>query len=537
MVDTQIRRKRLFNLLPALYAAQPETSVVRRLCDQLADQLSCFDADQQQVLRDRWWRLADGNRDDGQAMLEYLGHLLDLPRQHTPKHGWETDAAYRDRLQQTATVMREGLCTPVAMLGMAAAALDCDIRSTFANTPPTNAAHFRLQGDTTILSCRALRDEFRGQAQALWLTDTPLIRQQVDIPSLANEQELTLRNTGLLADVPELILSAGDQPVVYPSLMNVSRRELLIVAQIIQPNEQLVLRPSLAPLPNDGDPLQLDRFQTYDGLLTHPWARLAPHGDAVTGNVNITGRCHFVQLGSHFGEATARFAADQDDRFRCGFFATMHKIARTPTVGRGTEDWKIFGCTANDCRRFGINNVPAGTVGDQPQLGGARLQLRWWTRQANHVLMRIHHSAYVEQALDHGFNRLLHDYLERSRPAGVSFSVDYPRSLPREVHQHLVRTESRKVSLKVRTKGQAQERLRPQARLRPEPDSANPREPAAGWLSRFDITRFNQSRFVDMRTAVFDETRFDAAIFGDGSGNFNDARFDDTYFAAEEDTP
>ena len=83
-IDPTQRRARLLDLLPRVYAAQPQGSAVGSVIDALAQALAGFDRDARHVLHDRWVGLAyadaDAQEDDGAAALDRLGALLQIER-------------------------------------------------------------------------------------------------------------------------------------------------------------------------------------------------------------------------------------------------------------------------------------------------------------------------------------------------------------------------------------------------------------------------------------------------------------------------
>ena len=83
-IDATQRRARLLELLPRVYAAQPQGSVVGTVIDTLAQALAGFDRDARHVLHDRWVGLActdaDAQEDGGATALDRLGALLRIER-------------------------------------------------------------------------------------------------------------------------------------------------------------------------------------------------------------------------------------------------------------------------------------------------------------------------------------------------------------------------------------------------------------------------------------------------------------------------
>ena len=529
MVDSRLRRERLFDLLPSVYAAQPHTSVVRLVIDALADQLSAIDVDLQRILRDRWWALANGVRGDNASasMLERLGALLDLPRMRwqAPSEaggGWETDAAYRRRLHASATVMRRGLCTPQQILAMCAAALDCSVDG-----------ELRWDSDTTIMRTAPRRGGIAPQE--LWLTDCPLTRHERKFVKLKHDDPFTVRNPGMLADYPVITLTAGDRPVFYPALYHHQSREMVVYAGVVPAGGRLTIR---GPVEHEGE--VDDPFTNYDSGLVHPWAGHHPFGHASLDGADVSDRIWYLHFPARFDRPEVRFVdlaqpVHTPMAFR-GRFEDLQQTVRVPVLSRGIGTWCLRSLSAARCRLLGIPADAAQPPPADPALGGPDLKLSWWTRRPAHVRIRIRMTPYLTALLERGQSTLiglLGNYIERARPAGVSWDLDFPRELERSALEPAERLrlsagEARRVLDEPTVRSHQHVQHSARAPLRP-----GDRLPVA--YGRHDVTRFGHSLFAQTRLATCDESDFDRCVFDDFLGAFDLGRFDRNFFTRAKD--
>ena len=550
---TAQRRARLQDLLPRIYAAQPQGSAVGAVLDAMAQTLADFDTQAQRTLHDRWVALACGvpgtAPDDEQAALDRLGALLQIERlpasiRHDgqavplsvpgaalelalrfasasdrddafrllaaplpppvypvaaariaglmvrsqsndalelvfseapapqaplaalmPLLEPEPSEAYRQRLQITETVTGRGLTTPRALLSLAIADLGAE-----------PCPKFRRELDATMARAVALGSRKRCAACAdpalpcpkdavfeAWITEQPAQTSNWQVPKAPLHEVLTLINDSLIADRPELLLSA-DRPVSFPAIQSLSSGEIVLYAGDLQPGWSLRLLPQLSAA-------EAAAAVSHDRPVSHDWLQRSPRGraelvEAASGKVQDVSDAVFYLWGNRYDEAASRFGGVGFDGLRCG---VLEQAVRSPLLGPGDNDWKIITFTA-PVYRFdaptarlagGPNEVAAhfalldqsiatsdakfaallfqvlersnaAAEGDASSAPNFSLSAQWVTRPPFLFQLRVPKNDWVQAAGLRGATALLMADIERARPVGVRARVDFPEPLYRE---------------------------------------------------------------------------------------------------------
>jgi hypothetical protein len=553
------RRARLQDLLPRVYATQPQGSAVGAVLDAMAQTLADFDTQAQRTLHDRWLALACGvpgvAPDDEQAALDRLGALLQIERlpariRHegpavpqpaddgtvglavrfasagdrddalrllsaplqlsvypvaaarigglAVRAGSEalelvfgadptiaTDAgaalpplavltqllvpepteAYRQRLQITETVTGRGLTTLRALLSLAIADLGAE-----------PCPKFRRESDATVGRAVALGSRKRCAACAnpalpcpkdavfdAWITEQPAQTATWNVPKAPLHQVLTVRNDSLIADRPELTISAN-RKVSFPALQSLSSGEIVLFAGDLERGYSLRLLPEIAAG-------EAAAAVSHDRPVSHDWLQRSPRGraelvKAATGQVWDVSDAIFYLSGNRYDEAASRLGGVGVDGMR---FGVLEQAVRSPLLGPGDNDWKFIAFAAPVYRfddetstlaaaasdaaaHFALLDQTIATsdakfaallfqvleksntaaAGDPDTAPVFTLDAQWVARPPFTFQLRVPKNAWVQAADLRGATALLLTDIERARPVGVRARVDFPEPVYRE---------------------------------------------------------------------------------------------------------
>ncbi len=554
------RRARLQDLLPRVYAAQPQGSAVGAVLDAMAQTLADFDTQAQRTLHDRWVALACGvpgvAPDDEQAALDRLGALLQIERlpariRHqgpaetrqaddgtislavqfasagdrddalrllsAPPQlsvypaptgrivgltvrtgsdalelvfGSEPDAApevspsplatlmqllvpepteaYRQRLQITQTVTGRGLTTLRALLSLAIADLGAepcpkfhrDLDATVGRAVALGSRKRCAACDNPALPCP------KDAVFDAWITEQPTQMATWQVAKAPLRQVLTVTNDSLIADRPELTISA-DRPVSFPAIQSLSSGEIVLYAGDLQVGYSLRLLPQLTAE-------EAAAAISHDRPVSHDWLQRSPRGRAelietASGKVQDVSDAVFYLWGNRFDDAGSPFGGVGVDGMR---FGVLEQAVRSPLLGPGDNDWKfiafaapVYRFDAPTSRLAGVatdvaahfalldqniatsdakfaallfrvlessNAVAAGDGDSGPVFS---LSAQWVARRPFMFQLRVPKNAWVEAADLRGATALLSADIERARPVGVRALVDFPEPTFREVQE------------------------------------------------------------------------------------------------------
>lgn len=513
----RLRRERLLALLPRIYGAQPEGSVVAALVDALAGRLGALDESAERVLRDRWVALAGGEPrwDDGPHPLEWLGELLGVRREP-----WEEPERFRRRLRASAPVVTHGSTTVRAVLTLAAAALDTELCPRLARLPEDSEAADTTLGlgvkPGTLASCPGCADPeaesrchwdqekpqqgaVRGRAgqnpieARMLLTDGPISERELAFTGLGHAQTFRVRSFSLAADRPVVRLRAQTE-VRYPALRNVGNNGITLFAGTLAAGETLELLPER--LEADVAPF-VGYFTAGPALQRSLDAEGRARVRGPDGRVLrvVSDRVFFLQGRALFDVSV--FSGPEARDARAARFALLERRVLTPLLEPGEVTWDYQGYTATDVKAL-ADPVLAEALKDapaSPTAGKVDLSLEWWVRPPATFRLRvpaIPTRAGVERS---DVLELVRRSVERARAAGVRVSVDFPE--PPRLETHPLREKTPAVAVTARGSEDARARETLEAKVGAKAKEAQPL--GEGLLTVrgiFDATRLDWSRFA-----------------------------------------
>lgn len=447
MADCARRARALRSLFPAAYDTRPRGSALGELLDALAGGLTDLDAAIEQVVRNRWVRLAREDAPPGaapradlaarRACLDQLGRLVGVvPLADEPLE------RFRQRIVAQARVLRGGLTTPRAILGLAATAMGLELCGKLDRPRPTDGSRLTIGHGVrpgTVALCsrsgqacgraRACPHQHARAAQLLLIDNPPDLRTRV-LPGVAPGDQLVLTSESVEDAQPVLRLSVPPkQPAVaWPVLQH--GEETLFYAGTLQPGETLVVTPV-----RPGD----DRSGTAV-LLVDKQAPRTLGRDAL---VYFTTSARFARDPQPGGEkarapgepdegAPARFAPDDpgpgDVVTRFARFGET--VLRTPLLPAGGTRWSVGQLSRKQLSdMLGAAEVARRFPGAQDVVAPARftLEIEWTVFPAATFQLRIPRNPAVREAEAYGAIGLIQELVELARPAGVAAWVDFPQ--------------------------------------------------------------------------------------------------------------
>lgn len=456
MADRARRARRargLRSLFPAVYDTRPRGSALGELLDALAGGLTDLDEAIEQVVRNRWVRLAredapaphDAAGPQGagaklaaqRACLDQLGRLVGVvPLADEPLE------LFRQRIVAQARVLRGGLTTPRAVLELAATAMGLELCGRLDRPPPTDGSRLTIGHGVrpgTLARCgrtgpacgraRACPHQDARAAQLLLIDNPPDLRTRV-LPGVAPGDQLALTSESVEDAQPVLRLRVpdGDPAVAWPVLQH--GEETLFYAGTLQPGETLVVTPVRADDDRSGTAVLLveqhaPRTLGRDALVYFTTsARFAD--DPQPGGAELRAP------GEPDAGAPARFAADDpgpgDVVTRFARFGET--VLRTPLLPAGGTRWTVGQLGRKQLvDMLGSAEVARRFPGALDVVEPARftLELEWTVYPAATFQLRIPRNPAVREAEAHGAIGLIQELVELARAAGVAAWVDFPQ--------------------------------------------------------------------------------------------------------------
>jgi hypothetical protein len=532
MADNRQRRQRLFDLLPRVFAEQPEGTAVAAVIDAMASALAQLDEGLNRTQRDHWLNLARGDTYDGEALsaLEKLGRLLGIVRLNE-----EATDDYRQRLQLTAKILTRGLTTPRSLLELAIVTLGaepCPRQSI--DKDAVIAFGLPLGTFKKCSRCKSGSNQpcpnYENRVLDVVLTENaPHHRSFKTENALKPNDHFIISSDSLTEDVPEVRLEAldKDSPIQYPILQNIVTGEVMLFAGEINFGEVLSIWPQVSQEENA-------QFDTHDNVTAHAWSQQYPSGSAVLvkndGSLtSVSNRIYYLtgdmfppdnvlsdaKNVPRFADAVAhegvRFAdalsagdtfdsktvfVNNTDRKGAQFGGAGQTI-RSPRICAGENEWLYGVYTKQDIKAV-VGEFSGDLIDKAPQNSNdarASLSLSWWIRPPASFNLRISRNGWVERAERRGATQLFSKWLQQAKAAGVRASLDFPEPA-------LTESLSVSESLSLKTIQQWQELL--QLDDKPplwqiEKTAQEQHELGEGaliWQGVFDQTRFDTSRSV-----------------------------------------
>ena len=473
MADPAIRLGQLLDLLPRLYTADVQGSVLGTVLRSMAASLTRLDDDMTRVLHDRWIGLASGHQaDQGEpSALERLGQLVGVPRlmpQAGPREPIET---YRQRIQITARALTRGLATPHAILSLAIADLGLEPCPLMQAVVSRNTAPGEWAAEATVawgvaLGTRRLCPVCNGDADApcpnreqrtvdAWVSENPLRAVLHRQPRLSPWTDFVVASRSMAPDRPRFTLRVADGQLEFPALQNRATGEIILFAGTLRAEEELQISPTLAQ-PDETVP-----FDTYDATPHHEWLSAHPAGlaqivDHAANTVrDVEGFVFFIYGARFVDPASGNFDSVFDDTY----FSDITRRVRTPLVRHGQDTWRLMSMPNPaaefdaDTSRFADDDesgtrfarwdteitdlgaaaqdlfaeLIAAERAPAPGRAQADLELHWFTRPPYTARLSIPRNLAVQDAEARGAIDLLLSDVAQARAAGVQVLVNFPQ--------------------------------------------------------------------------------------------------------------
>ncbi|MBL8485080.1 MAG: hypothetical protein JNJ60_22990 [Rhodocyclaceae bacterium] len=471
---------------------------------------------------------ADGQNLGVRRALAWEPGEPDALEQFLPALLPEDAQAYRARIQITATILRQGLTSPRALLSLAMACLGTEPCSELVRRADTWIARGVPLG--TRRRCAVCQGKSRGPCPNAAaapvdaeLTENPPQEAGAQQRRLPPRRLFMVTNWSLCADRPRVTLYGADRALAYPALQSRSTGEILLYAGTLKPGEALELYPQV-------EAHLVAAFDGWDAPAHHGWLAQHPRGRALLrgadGHAREVGDFVFHLRGDRFDDALSTFGGPgRPEGMRLG---QLEQVVRTPLVQPGDNEWMLLTFAKpdavfdDDTSRFAAHDALDGTryalvdasggggfletllksisgsnTGGENQesteaLVQLDLDLHWVARPPASFRMRIPKNGWVRRAELRGGLDLVRQELDRARAAGVHAALDFPQPLQRENHA-------------------VAERYAMQLQLVTREDAA----PAAGELQFAARAAYRETHdSEDGRltfSARFDSTRFDGA--------------------------
>jgi hypothetical protein len=460
MADPRFRLDRLLRLLPAVLAAQPEDSAVGALLRAMAQGLAELDAALLRAQRDHWVNLAQGEAGPGEAAsaLERLAQPLGLAR--LPQ---ESPEAFRQRLLLSARVFTHGLATPRALLELAIIALGAEPCAKLEANKDAILAWGLPLG--TRRNCPACRGQSEGgcpnAAQRVlqaWITDNPPRRQAWSSGPLLPEARFAVPSSSLHTDIPVLKIKAGPDAVSYPFVQNLATGEVMLYAGTLAAGATLSLWPQILEA-------EWRRFDSHDGIDSHPWRRQFPSGSGMVIGAQGQARAvnadiyylfgatfpleedspnpprfasHEASEGVRFADALSRGNAFDaaNAQFDAAHFGSSSQQARAPRLRPGADAWRYGVYTKADIIAVaGRNAGPLHDLApDAAQPAAVTLEFKWFARPPAQFRLTVPRNTWVMAAEQRGAIALIRRQLQQAKAAGVEALLEFPEAPQQESH-------------------------------------------------------------------------------------------------------
>ncbi len=454
MAKVPLRKKRMLNLLPRIYTAQPDHSAVGAIVNVMSNALQRIDADIERVLRDRWVNFSSGATDDsGSSALAMMGQLLDIPRLAE-----EATESYRSRIKHTAAIFMDGLTTPDALLRLSIVSLGAEPCAFVSRQQDATIMYGVLVGNNKV--CQGCKKDGNcqqpsGRVVEAVLIDNPLRPMAYKARGITSDQVFDLFNPSMISDVTAITLQAQQTLVPYPGLRNKSTNEIVFFAGDLHPHEKLEIWPPVSAE-------HLATFASYEKVGHHAWAMRNPDGRAFITNPegevrDVSDNIYFF-TGYSFDQArfalsdeseprfTAmkfndfQFASDDDaiitPTFDNGRFSAVKNKFDTPRVRSGTDEWVYHTYTAEDIFKLAGDEAEniSNAAPTEPSSSPVDLTLSWWIRPPACFKLKIDKNLWVKQAESRGALELVAANVARARAAGVEARLVFPEPPMYETH-------------------------------------------------------------------------------------------------------
>lgn len=431
MADRARRARGLRSSFPAAYDTRPRTSALGSLLDALADRFTDLDEVIEQVIHNRWVRLAREHApaDDPNALQTRRACITQLARLvgavPLPKEPLER---FRQRVIAQAQILRAGVTTPRSILALATTALGLELCPKLDKLPPqggaritvghalrpgTLAACGRPCGRITECPHKAARE-----AQLLLIDNPPDLRTR-RLPGVRRGDVLELASESIEDAEPVLRLSvpagSDSDPVAWPSLQHAE--ETLFYAGTLAPGETLVVTPVRAGDESSGSAVLID---------AKGQRRLAP--DVV---VYFTTSARF-EADPPVPKTRVCFAADDAtaDAAVTRFARFGETTLRTPLLPAGGARWTVSQLDRKQLDDLLGPDERAQRFPHAPESVEAApfdLAIEWTAYPAATFQLRIPRNQAVRDAEDHGATALVQELVELARGAGIVAWVDFPQ--------------------------------------------------------------------------------------------------------------
>lgn len=445
MADRDRRARGLRGLLPAAYDTSPRGSALGALLDALAGSLAALDAGIEQVVHDRWVRLAHEDpppaADDPpaarRACLTQLGRLVGvvpLPREPIDR--------LRHRIVAQARILRAGVTTPRALLALAATALGHDLCRQLDKPAPRDGSRLTIGHAVPAGACRACPRagacaQVHARVAQLILVDNPPDLRARLLPAVRPGDILELASESVADAQPTLRLGAPPDgpPVAWPSLQHAE--ETLFYAGTLAPGETLVVTPVRPDDEHSGTAVLL-----APGRPPRPLARGAV--------VYFTTSARFAARDDE--PNPARFAADDagPDAVVTRFARFGETELRTPLLPAGGARWTVGQIDREQlAAMLGPAEAAARFAAAPAVVSPARftLELTWTVFPAATFQLRIPRNPAVRAAEAHGAVGLIQELVELARGAGIAAWVDFPQDHALAEHGPAGRDDERRLDV------------------------------------------------------------------------------------------
>lgn len=438
MADRTRRERGLRGLFPAAYDTSPRGSALGELLGALAGGLTSLDEAIEQVVRNRWVRLAREHAPPGavdalaieRACLTQLGRLVGvvpLPREPLEK--------FRHRIVAQAHILRAGVTTPRALLALAATAMGHDLCGRLDKPAPRDGSRLTI-GHAVRAGTRAActgcsragecPNKDARVAQLIVVDNPPDHRTRV-LPGVQPGDRLALASESVEDAQPVLRLTVapGGPAVAWPSLQHAE--ETLFYAGTLEPGETLVVAPVRPDDPHSGAAVLL-----APGKPPRPLPRGAV--------VYFTTSARFAADPQNPGEppppdpdaAAATFARDDaapgEPVTRFARFGETE--LRTPLLPAGGTQWTVGQIDRKQLLdMLGPVEVAQRFAAAPDRVVPARftLELAWTVFPAATFQLRIPRNPAVREAETYGAIGLIQELVELARGAGIAAWVDFPQ--------------------------------------------------------------------------------------------------------------
>lgn len=433
MPDPGRRARGLRSSFPAAYDTRPHLSVLGELLDALAGRFTDLDEAIEQVIRNRWVRLAREDapvdaRDELQiqrACITQLGRLVGavpLPREPLDR--------FRQRVIAQARILRSGVTTPRSILALATTALGLELCGKLDRLPPQGGARVTVghgMRPGTIAACgrpcgsvRECPHQTAREAQMLLIDHPPDLRIR-RLSGVRHNDTLELASESVEDAEPVLRLSVplGGKPVAWPSLQHAE--ETLFFAGTLGPGETLLITPVCPDDESSGSAVLIDASQGR--------RRLEP-GAVVYFTTSARFEAEPPAPGSRvcFADDADDAAADTKTIIR---FARFGETAlRTPLLPAGGARWTVNQLDRKQLADMLGPDEATRRFAGAPEVVVAApfdLEVEWTVYPAATFQLRIPRNQAVRDAEAHGAVALIQELVELARGAGIVAWVDFPQ--------------------------------------------------------------------------------------------------------------